>query len=127
MIPALITVAVILVLTVVLPVLSFGRASAAQDSVKRLERQLAALEDLVRRSRSARSAAAPEPGALDTAAATAATAGALPATVETPRTSPAPDLARPAPSGSTQTAPARLEARIGPTIVLLTRINSFFQ
>ena len=39
MLPVLITVAVFLILTVVLPVLSFGRASAELDGVKRLERR----------------------------------------------------------------------------------------
>ena len=113
MIVALIAVAVFLVLTVGLPVLSFRRASAARDGVERLERRLAALEDLAPRTRSTTPTAAPEAGALDTAAETAATPGAPPATVETPRTSPAPDLARPALPDSTQTAAARLEARIG--------------
>ena len=39
MLPALITVAVFLVLTVALPILSFRRASAAREGVERLERR----------------------------------------------------------------------------------------
>ena len=114
MIAALITVAVFLVLTVVLPVLSFRRASAARDGVERLERRLAVLEDLARHGRSTRTTAAPEPGRLDTATDTApAGPSAPPAAVETTGTTPAPDATRPAPPGRTQTAPARLEARIG--------------
>ena len=73
MLPALITVAVFLILTIVLPVLSFGRASAALDGVKRLERRLAVLEDLVRR-RSTRPTAAPAAGGSGRTAACSPTA-----------------------------------------------------
>ena len=97
MLPALFTVAVFLVLTVALPVLSFRRASAARNGVERLERRLAALEDVTRRSPSTRPAAALEAGGLDPAAEVApAIPGAPPTRVETP-----------------ETAPGRLEARIG--------------
>ena len=101
MIAALVTVAVILVLTVVLPVLSFRRASAARDGLARLERRLAVLEDRMRPSRSTTATTAPEPG---TATDTRPSAGSAPPTaVKTTGTTLAP----------AQTAPARLEARIG--------------
>ena len=97
MITTLITLAVLLVLTVVLPVLSFRRASAARDGVARLERRLAALEDSERRSRSIEPAATPETGRLDPAGETAPAVSEAPtARIEKP-----------------QTSPARLEARIG--------------
>ena len=119
MIAALIGVAVFLVLTVGLPVLSFRRASAAWYGVERLERRLAVLEDLARRSRSTRPTAAPEPGGLDTAAETAPAApgGSLGA-VESPGTTPAPAVARPDPQGRTHTSLARLETRIGKRWIL---------
>ena len=125
MLPALITVAVFLVLTVVLPVLSFRRASAARDGVERLERRLAVLEDLARRSRSGRPTAAPEAGRLDMAAETApARPGAPPARVESTRTTPAPNVTRPAPPDSTQTAAARLETRIGTQWLLYVGVTT---
>ena len=121
MLPALITVAVFLILTVVLPVLSFGRASAALNGVKRLERRLAVLEDLVRR-RSTRPTAAPEAGGLDTTADSAPVAPSQPpAAVQSTGTTPAPDATRPASPGS-QTVPARLEARIGKQWLLYTGV-----
>ncbi len=118
MIPALITVAVILVLTVVLPVLSFRRASAAQDRVERLERRLAVLEDLARHGRSTRPTAAREPS-------TPAAPGAPPAPVESTETTLAPDVARPAQPGWTQTSTslARLEARIGSRWILYVGVT----
>jgi hypothetical protein len=94
MIAALITLSIVLVLTVVLPVLSFRRASAAQEAVARLERRLAVLEDLAGLRGSRTLATAPEPSTLDPA--------------ET-----APDANRIAPPGRPQGTPARLEARIG--------------
>ena len=121
----LITVAVFLVLTVGLPVLSVRRASAARDAVERLERRLAALEDLARQSRSARPTAALEPGGPDTTTETApANAGAPPAGVESTRTTPAPDVARPASPSWTQTPPARLEARIGTQWMLYVGVTT---
>ena len=124
MIAALIMVAVFLVLTVVLPVLSFRRASAARDRVERLERRLVVLEDLAR-SRSIGPAAAPEAGGLDTAAETApARPGAPPARVESTRTTPAPNATQPAPPDSTQTAAARLEARIGSRWMLYVGVTT---
>ena len=107
MVAALITVALILVLTVVLPVLSFRRASASRDGVARLERRLAVLEDLAQRSRPARPTAAPDAEIARPAP------GAPPAPVAIAATAPAPDATRQAPSAWTQTAPTRLEARIG--------------
>ena len=107
MVAALITVALILVLTVVLPVLSFRRASASRDGVARLERRLAVLEDLAQRSRPARPMAAPDAEIARPAP------GAPPAPVAIAAAAPAPDATRPAPSAWTQTAPTRLEARIG--------------
>jgi hypothetical protein len=97
MITALITVTVFLVLTVALPVLSFRRASAARNGVERLEQRLAALEDATRLGQPTRPAAASETVGLDRAAEVApAIPGAPPTRVE-----------------QSQTAPARLEARIG--------------
>ena len=108
MIAALITVTVFLVLTVVLPLLSFRRASAARDGVERLERRLGVLEDLARRSRSIRPPAAPVAGGLDTATETVpAPLGAPSIHVESPRTT-----------------PARLEARIGTQWMLYVGVTT---
>ena len=125
MIAALITVAVFLVLTVVLPVLSFRRAMAARDGVERLERRLAVLENLARRSRSGSPTAAPNAGGVDTAAETAPVRpGAPSARVESTRTTPAPDVTQPAPPDSTQTAAARVEARIGTQWMLYVGVTT---
>ena len=97
MIGALITLAVFLVLTIALPVLSFRRASAAREGLERLERRFAVLEDRVRQGWSSTATTAPEPGPADR------TAPAPP--IETTGTTPAPAT----PAG----APARLEVRIG--------------
>ena len=116
MIAALITVAVILVLTVGLPILAFRRASAARAGVERLKRRIAVLEDdeLARRSRPTSPTDAPRPSGPDTATETAPSVpGARPAPVEGTGTPQAPDVTRPAPSGRTQLALARLEGRIG--------------
>ena len=114
MLPALVAIAVFLVLTVGLPVLSFRRASAARHDVEQLERRLAVLEDLARRRMSTGPTAAPEPGGPDTATETAPTPrGALPARVESTRTTPASQAARAAPPGSRETSLIHLEARIG--------------
>lgn len=122
MIAALITVAVFLVLTVVLPVLSFRRASAARDGVERLERRLAVLEDLARRSRSGSPTAGPERrrdrhGRRDRP-------GTPSARVESTRTTPAPDVTQPTPPDSTQTAAARVEARIGTQWMLYVGVTT---
>ena len=97
MILALITVAVFLVVTVALPVLSFRRASAARNEVVRLEQRLAALEDATRHGRPTRPAPASEAAGLDPSAEVApALPGAPPTRAEEP-----------------QPAPAHFEARIG--------------
>ena len=123
MLPALITVAFFLVLTVVLPVLAFRLASAARDRVERLERRLAVLEDLARHGRSTRPTAAPEPGGANTATAAAPAApSGPPAPGESTETTPAPDVARPAQPGWTEISPARLEARIGTRWILFVGV-----
>ena len=116
MIPTLLTVAVILVLTIGLPILSFRRASAARAGVERLERRIAVLEhgELARRSQPTRQTEAPQPSESDTATETAPSAPGPPqAPVERTGTPQAPDVTRPGPSGHPQLALARLEARIG--------------
>ena len=116
MVAALISIALFLVLTVGLPILSFLRASAARAGVERLERRIAVLENdgLTRQSQPTSQTEAPRSSGLDTATETAPSApGAPPAPVDRIETRQAPDVTRPAPSGRTQLALARLEGRIG--------------
>ena len=116
MVAALLTVAVILVLTVGLPILSFRRASAARADVERLERRIAILEDAGREGRSGprSQTEAPTPSGLDRATETTRSAPRAPlaplARSETPQ---APDVTQSAPADRTQLALARLEGRIG--------------
>ena len=108
MLTTLITVATVLVLSVVLPLLSFRRASATRDNMARLERRLAALEDLVRSGRSTQPPVQTTP--------IAETVEAIEAPAPAPRTTLLPGDAAAFgdrhPEGAS-TAPSRLEARIG--------------
>ena len=125
MIAALITVALFLVLTVGLPILSFRRASAARASVERLERRLSDLEALARRNQPTSQTEARTPSGPDTATETApSAAGAPPAPVKPTGTPQAPNVTRPAPSGRTQLALARLEGRIGTRWMLYVGVTT---
>ncbi len=112
----LIAVVVALFLTVVLPLVSFGRAAATRDAMARLERRIAALEDQLRHARHA-----PPPSGDTDMVEAAHDLGASKHAVDAPAASAAappmaPAYVRPhdAPvEPPRQTTAARLETRIG--------------
>ena len=106
---ALVGFAVMLVLTVVLPVLSFLRASAARDRVERLERRLASLEDLLRQGVAPGAVATRQPA--ETSA--SATAWIAPPPAQTTAPDPLPNRLPPPPTRKAQPTSARLETHIG--------------
>ncbi len=106
MIAALITLAVLLVLTVVLPILSFRRASAARAGVGRLERRLAVLEGQAQQRQATARTPAPASGEPDATKTGPSVPAALPTTAQGPESTPVA-------ADETQTTPTRLEARIG--------------
>ena len=113
MIAGFVTLAVLLALTVVLPILSFLRASAARDAVERLDRRLIELEEQIRTGRLPTAAPLPEPRSADAVPETVARPQTPPDPVETPPPPPGSPPTRAAPPDQPANVPARLEARIG--------------